>query len=204
MSPTRTARGPISAAIAVLGLLLAVPPSWAGGSPRAHDGGFFLRLSAGGGGAQSQIDLGGTDVEIEGFAGDVNFAIGAVVANNWAVHGTLLGWDIGDPEVKLGGSSFVAPENLTLSALGAGVTYYAMPANIYFSPTIGLGWLSIEDAETDAGLVLDFTIGKEWWVGGSWGLGLNGYFGYHSIPDGGIDENWSGVSYGLRFSATMN
>lgn len=64
--------------------------------------------------------------------------------------------------------------------------------------------LHADNVESNSGLALDFTVGKEWWVGGNWGLGLAGCFGYHSIPDGGVDANWSGTSFGLRFSATMN
>lgn len=204
MSRSRFLLRALAVAASAAGVLGAGDACWAGGSPRAHDSGFFLRLSAGGGPARSEINIGGTEVSVEGFSGDFNFAIGAILANNLALHGTILGWAIGEPEASVGGTGFPVPEELLLSGIGAGITYYAMPGNFYFSPTIGFGTLSIGDAETDAGLVLDFTIGKEWWVGSSWGLGLAGYFGYHSIPDGGIDENWSGTSFGLRFSATLN
>src|SRR5262245_65282887 len=44
---------------------------------------------------------------------------------------------------------------------------------------------------TDYGVVLDLSLGKEWWVGNSWGLGFNGGFNYHSIPDKQIDANWT-------------
>jgi hypothetical protein len=89
--------------------------------------------------------------------------------------------------------------------MGGGVTYYIVPANVYLSGSLGLGWLSAtENVESDVGFGLDITLGKEWWVGGSWGLGLAGAFGYHSVPDGVVDANWSGASFGLRFSATLN
>ena len=95
-----------------------------------------------------------------------------------------------------------------MTAFGAGLTYYFMPVNIYISGSAGAGKLSLDspsgDSESDQGLVGELTVGKEWWVGGGWGLGLSGSFGFHSIPDGDIDENWSGTSVALRFSATMN
>ena len=52
--------------------------------------------------------------------------------------------------------------------------------------------------------IVSLILTSSWWVVGSWGLGLSGSFGFHSLPDGDVDENWSGTSYALRFSATMN
>jgi len=39
--------------------------------------------------------------------------------------------------------------------------------------------------------------------GGNWGLGVAGAFGYHNVADGDVNENWSGTSFVLRFTATM-
>jgi len=79
-----------------------------------------------------------------------------------------------------------------------------MPANIYLSPTVGLGRLSIDNDHTDIGLVTDLTIGKEWWVGSQWGLGVAGAVGFHSISDGDVDGSWEAVTFAVRFSATTN
>jgi len=46
--------------------------------------------------------------------------------------------------------------------------------------------------------------GKEWWVGKNWGLGVARGFGCHSLPEKNMDENWTGASFGVRFSATLN
>lgn len=190
-------------------LLLAGPV--VAGEPRTHDG-FFLRLSGGVGyGSTSRTLPSGivgnpqtAELAFDGLDGDYNFAVGGMIARNLALHGTFFGWSIADPDVEVDGTKTGSLDgNLSLSAMGGGVTYYIMPANIYFSGSLGLAWLS-EEIETDVGFGLDATIGKEWWVGGSWGLGLAGAFGYHSVPDDLFDENWSGVSFGLRFSATLN
>ena len=189
---------------ALLTVAAAASPAFAG-APRTHDG-FLLRLSAGVGSAESENDpesLPG--LKFSGFSGDYNFAVGGMVSENLALHGTLFGWSISDPDVEfLDQTGTVSDETLTMTGLGGGITYYAMPANIYLSPSVGLGFLSLDDEETDAGFAFDATIGKEWWVGGSWGLGLAGSVGYHSIPQDGVDSNWEGPSFGLRFSATLN
>jgi hypothetical protein len=126
------------------------------------------------------------------------------VARNLALHGTLWGWSVSDADITLGELSGSTDESLGLNAVGGGVTFYAMPANIYFSGSLGLAWLSTDDASSGTGVALDVTIGKEWWVGNSWGLGLAAAVGFHSIPEEDADESWSGGSLGLRFSATLN
>jgi len=189
-------------------LLLATADHAVAGSPRTHDG-FFLRLSAGGGTANTEIDVPGAKTKLDGSTGDVNFAVGGTVAKNLALHGTVFGWLVSDPDVEVDSLGTGSAEgDLDLTAFGAGLTYYFMPANIYISGSVGAGKLSFDspvgDFESDRGLVGELTVGKEWWIGGGWGLGLSGSFGFHSIPDGDIDENWKGNNFALRLSATMN
>ncbi len=189
--------------------IVLLPAGAQAGDPRTHDG-FFLRLSAGFGYAGTKIDLGASDLEVTGATGDVNFAIGGIVAPNLALHGTILGWSASEPDVELTGvGSGELNGDVTMSALGAGVTYYFMPSNLYLSGTVGFGRLEVDlsggpEGDTDAGLVLEFVLGKEWWTGDNWGLGLAGAVALHSIPDGDLDEDWKGTSLGLRFSATLN
>lgn len=199
-----------------LGLLggLFVATTASAGQPRTHDG-LLLRLSAGFGYASSSLDALYfpefdliADFEMSGVDGDLNLAIGGVVSPNLAIHGTLWGWSITDPDVEIAGLSGEFDGDMSMSAIGPGITYYFMPSNLYFSGSIGPAWLTWDvqgdDSDSDTGVAIDLTLGKEWWVGNSWGLGVAGCFGYHSIPDGGVDESWSGASLGLRFSATLN
>jgi hypothetical protein len=184
--------------------------------PREHDRGVFLRLSAGVGGAKSKIDdfefeeEDPGQLEMSGTCGDINFAIGGVVARNLAVHATLAGWSVTDPDLDLGPISVETDDvNLGLSMFGAGVTYYIMPANIYLSGSLGAAVLTLDvdgdDSESDTGLAVDLTVGKEWWVGSRWGLGAALGVNLHSVPSKDIeDQDFSGSSFAVRFSATMN
>lgn len=189
----------------ILGLI--VPSVARAGEPRTHDG-FFLRLSGGGGYASTSVNDARMELKLSGTSGDINLAIGGIVGRNLALHGTLFGWAVSDPDAEFNGLDVgKADGDITMSAFGGGVTYYFMPANIYISPSVGLATLSFDgdqDGSSDSGFAIDITLAKEWWVGNSWGLGVAGAFGYHSIPDGDIDENWSGTSFGVRFSATLN
>lgn len=193
-------------AVAAIGVLCLTSSSLAG--DRDHTNGFFLRLSAGVGVASTEFDATDIDFKLDGPAGDVNFAIGAIVAPNLALHGTLFGWAITDPDGEFNGVEGSLNGDLTMGAIGAGVTYYIMPANVYLSGSVGFGTLSFDEGdirvESDAGPAVDITVGKEWWVGRNWGLGVAGGVGFHSVPDGDLDENWTGASFTVRFSATMN
>lgn len=194
--------------------LLVLGASQAVSAERDHESGFFLRLATGGEPAKTDIsDSFGNSLELSGVGVDVEIAIGGIIAPNLAVHGTLWGWVITDPdaEVVIAGFDPMSgefPGELTLSALGGGVTYYFMPINIYLTGSIGFGSISLdvegESGDTDTGLALEAAVGKEWFVSDRWGLGLAVGITYHSFPDPDVDENWNGISIPVRFSATFN
>jgi hypothetical protein len=190
--------------VAVAILVLFSSTAWAG--PADHMGGFFLRLSGGASVANTSIsDPLLTEFELSGVGGNFQTAIGAMVAPNLALHGTVWAWFVGSPSAKIAGLDVGQfSGNLNLSALGGGATYYFMPANVYLSGNLGVGQLSTEASSSDAGFVMDLALGKEWWVSSKWGLGLSGGVQYHSIPDGGLTQNWSGTTFLLSFSATLN
>lgn len=178
------------------------------GEARTHDG-FLLRLSLGFGLAGTSAEYAGNKLELSGETADLNFAIGGTIATNLSLHGTIWGWLASDPGVKANGTDVGSLDgDLSTIAFGGGLTYYIMPANLYLSGSVGTGSLELDlasgDGNTDNGVLVDFTFGKEWWVSNSWGLGLAGAVGFHSVPDGGLDATWSGPSFGLRFSATLN
>ena len=210
----------IACCVAAAALLcLSSGTSTAGGAPRTHDG-LFLRLAVGGGHAGSKIDVpdtpatpGGAAIDLSGTAGDVDFALGGMVQPNLAIHGTIFGWSVSDPDadIRIGAQSGSGTLNgtATMSAIGPGMTYYFMPANLYLTGSLGVGKFKLTgtnsvDGESKSGFAMALGMGKEWWVGNEWGLGLAGGLTYHSIADKDVSENWSGTSFTLRFSATMN
>jgi len=180
--------------------------------PRDHESGFLLRLAAGVEMTDSRIAA--ADARVWGTAGALNVAIGGIILPNLALHGTLWGWTALNPAVTQGSIGGEPQEAFGLGAYGGGLTYYVMPANIYLSGSFGVGVLQLDASgirgSTDAGIAVDISLGKEWWVGDMWGLGVAAAFGYYSATKGGGDDDplrtarWKGKSIGLRFTATVN
>jgi hypothetical protein len=198
--------------VLVLSLCVASSAAAQGYGPSPTRDGFFLRLSAGFGAAQSGLEQDGTKITIGNpGSADLNFAIGGIVSDNLAVHGTLAGWRISDPEVELSSGSTSQSDTLDgsvqLTLIGAGITAY-FGDNFYFSPSIGAAMLAVESngetEESDMGYGLDLTFGKEWWVSPSWSIGAAAALGVHKIPDEDLEPDYEGGNLAVRFSATFN
>lgn len=212
-----------TAAVLLLSALTLVPqPTHAGGEPRTHDG-FFLRLASGPARFTNTLESGGDTQEFSRLGADLNIAVGGSIRPNLALHGTMFGWAAMDPELEttIGGVPFSGTANgyVAMSAVGGGVTWYAMPANVYLSGSLGYGKFTINPdngatRESDNGLAFELTAGKEWWVGDSWGMGVAISYIHTSLPQPRIrlsgdpndapEDNWSGDSFGVRLTATLN
>ncbi len=202
----------IAGVVAVSLLVFCVSPAISG--ERDHEGGFFLRLAAGAGPAGTKFSNDtGDSVDLSGLGVDVEIAIGGVITPNLALHGTLWGWTIAEPdaEVVLGGGIPVTGKlrgDLRINAVGIGLTYYFMPINLYLTGSVGFGSLTIDletvSGESDTGVIVEAAVGKEWFVSNRWGLGVAVGVTVHSMPDAIASEKWSGISIPVRFSATFN
>ena len=195
---------PVITALAVL-----IPLVASAGEPRRHDGGFFLRLAPGGGYSLTAIDEDGDRLALKGVSGSFEAAIGAMVKENFAVHATLGGWSLIDPTVEFNGQEEVANDTaMTMVMIGGGFTYYLGPSNTYLTASVGASTLSFdfegETNDSDTGVAFEVGLGKEWWVGDRWGIGVSGTAGYHSIPPGDATGKFKGPSFAVRFSATFN
>ena len=196
-------------ASAVLVVSLWTGNALANGEAQTHDG-FFLRMATGFGYAQTSAEFAGTKEKFKGGSGAANLAIGGVVATNLALHGTFFGWFSQNPDVTIGPISGEYGGDVTSSGIGAGVTYYLMPSNVYLSATLGGSQLEFNPSgggttSTDWGFAFDFNLGKEWWVSNNWALGLSGDVGFHDIPDASVNgADWGGYNFAILFSATFN
>lgn len=175
-----------------------------------HDG-FFMRFLVGPGYSQMTIDdVEGSEYKFSGAAGEFRFQIGSEISQNLIAYGVLGGGTITDPEVEWKGETH-STEDVKASAfdIGAGLTYYFMPDNYFVSGSLVGSRVQLEVSdkkfESDYGFGFFASVGKEWWVGDDWGLGV-AIFGYFSsVPDKDpSDATISNVAFGAAFSATFN
>ena len=148
--------------------------------------------------------------------------IGGFITPNLALHGTVYNTQMFNPNVEDEQMSFEWGEtdaSISAGGLGAGLTYYFMPTNVYISATAGFAFMQIElkngsltrTEDSDTGVGGSLVIGKEWFVSERWSLGLGAQFDVASIPTSNdatcidsCEENVTSVSGGLVFSATLN
>jgi hypothetical protein len=132
-----------------------------------------------------------------------------VVARNFAVHGTLGGFSMVDPEVDFNGfEEDLGDVSVTMTMYGGGLTYWFGNSNAYLTASAGAAQLTIDlggdEESSDTGFAAEIGLGKEWWVSSKWGLGAQVSGAYHTIPPGDADENFSGMSFAVKFTATLN
>jgi hypothetical protein len=169
----------------------------------SHDG-FFLRLTLGFGGGS----VGNDDIDWSGPSMGMGMAIGGSIVDNLALHADFQNTLVLSPTVETKGKSETFDGDLQLSSLGIGVTYYFMPINLYLSGAIGLGVTSFENNagqqyDTSAGPVLNVLLGKEWWVGADWGVGVAAQLLVMSVKDD-IDGKLTSGALNVLFTATYN
>lgn len=175
-----------------------------------HDG-FMLRLAIGFGGGVASAKAGGTDAEYSGAGASFSIDLGGAPSENLVIHARIADFVIVDPSVSIDGVD-LGSSDVSLGAFlfGPALTYYIMPANLYFTGAVGLSYLSVDSgtdsASSDVGLGLNLDFGKEWWASDNWGLGVAGRFWFTTLTDEsssfGVSEDWTYLAFAILFSAT--
>jgi hypothetical protein len=182
----------------------------AGPAPRAHDG-LFLQLDLGGGAFSTEAS--DIDTEMSGGAGQFSFALGGAVRENFIIAGQLWLTTASDPDVKTPIGDGTLDGSVNLVGIGPNITYYFMPVNIYVSATPSFTRLTVDgpgdgDGSTEGGFGLRLAVGKEWFLGDNFGLGLNAQAAFASNDDKddgtGSPPTWSSKWFGLALSLTFN
>ena len=175
---------------------------------RRHKG-FFLRMDGGVGYAGSSASQLGYTASLSGASSQFGVAIGGAVAENVILAGDIWGGVIYSPSVTVNGVTRTRSSSASLVGFGPHFTYYFMPANVYLSLTPSLTIVSLTydgtSANTKAGFGSKIALGKEWWVGDHWGLGVAGQFMFSfNVDEGTNPPTWSSFAGGVAFSATLN
>jgi hypothetical protein len=185
--------------------------------PVSTDGrhtGFFFRAELGGGyvGATATLpgESGPMPVSIGGGAVSFSAAVGGALVENLVLAAEAWMISASNPLRSAAGESYrVDDSSLDVFGLGVQVTWYLPSWNAYLSVTPSFSTLSVQEGFTTVstrdGFGLKVGAGKEWWIGGHWGLGLAGQFFYSGNEDAGAPGvTWTSLGGALAFTATYN
>ena len=184
-----------------------------------HDG-LFLRMLLGAGYAELiEKNVMGSDLKFSGPTVPLRFQIGGEFLKNLIAYGEFGFASQTNPEMEWPGhSGSTSDVSVSVGDLGIGITYYMMPVNFYFSLSGLYSSVQLEYNNTKSESEIEFDninginvmVGKEWWVGAQWALGVTLY-GYYS--DMNVQATIEGINYeyfsrnysiGVMFSATYN
>lgn len=180
--------------------------------PAGHNGGLFVRLTAGLGYLYATESAGGQSVHYSGFGGTASAAIGGVIAPNLILYGEILGTSAWDAEVSQDNAYNYPGIDVTLFGFGPGIAYYLEPGNVYLSGTLTFSKLSFSDTydpygyteDTDLGIGGAFSVGKEWWVARHLGMGVAGQIHLASMKDSVRDTRLTATAFSVLFSLSFN
>ncbi len=162
--------------------------------PFSHQG-LFLRFTGGLGYLAASENYQGSTLTYSGFGFSYSGAIGGAVAPNLIIFGEVMGTTAFNADQSYGGvSQGLSGLDITLLGIGPGIAYFLEPANVYLSSTLAFSTVSFTDtysqyavSDTNWGVGITFTVGKQWWIGYRWGIGFAGQV--HLASMGHPDNN---------------
>jgi hypothetical protein len=156
---------------------------------------------------------------------DLGLAAGHAVRKNFILQLDTILSSASNPSYEVDGEPMDRDISAVAIGIGPAATYY-LPHNFYATAALYASWLDrtetrnlppdpanpfdppeTEEVEvrTETGIGASLTLGKEWWVSDSWGLGVAARAYLASMPDSeSPDTPWGVHSLSLLFSATMN
>jgi hypothetical protein len=182
--------------------------------------GFFLRLDTGPAFLYASEPYQGTSRSLNGAGLDFGFSIGGALGEDNILAAHFLYADALNPTFSppVSGSSN-GPSDFTLSGFGPEFTHYFMPLNVYLSGAVLLTTVTLANTpgayggdafatrSTKEGIGLKLAIGKEWWVGDHWGLGIAAHYALSWNSDNGavLDSGTLTTNaFTIAFSVTYN
>ncbi len=183
----------------------ATPPA----NPGAHrHDGFFLRFGMGPGYAAAHEEKSSGKVSGTSFTGFL--AIGWTPIEDLAIHLNSEVDMLLSARVDLPSGRVANDQSDTLRNVGLGLSYYLMPFNLYVSGALTAakgyrqpaGQSRVEESEW--GLGMSVSAGKEWWVSDNWGLGVFGRVNVAAFDGQRPGETYTANALTLGGSFTFN
>jgi hypothetical protein len=189
-----------------------------------HDG-LYLDMATGLGGFSYTTSNVANKGELSGTGISLEFSVGAALTPHLILFGTL--YEINSastPTFKVNGNGGNTSGDVMLLGIGPGVAYYFGEHNFYASGALAFSQLHFDsfldglnrsNGDSDWGLALKVTFGKEWWISENWAMGLGAQLVLGSIKDTQLtasgneatsssDPSWGVGAFNVLFSATYN
>ncbi|HEY3370684.1 MAG TPA: hypothetical protein VGK10_07545 [Prolixibacteraceae bacterium] len=160
------------------------------------------------------------NLDMSGSGTVMDLKIGGAIRENLILHATLISNLVSAPNIVKTTNNYSTsgkqPQSFSISEdmYGAGLTYYAMPSNLFVSGSIGLGTYTVLDKgvnntniTTQGGFSMQLKMGKEWWVSKNWGLGVGLTYSKTNVnndPSNGESEVLNSDRFGILFNTTFN
>jgi len=101
-----------------------------------HDG-FFLRLLGGPSYSNQTYNNAPSDMKVYGVSSSFVLQVGGTIAENLVAFGEGSGFVITNPSIDIGSETYETEDTKSSGfGFGGGMTYYIMPANIYFTASV--------------------------------------------------------------------
>jgi hypothetical protein len=184
-----------------------------------HDG-LYVRLATGPSVLHASWKDRTDDLSLTGIGLALAMALGVSVTPNLVIYGEVTGNVVRDPiRNRNGVSTTITGHDFSLAGIGPGAAYYLLPANLYFSGTLTLSYLTRgyyglspgSEGSGGNGAILTntdlggtFMVGKEWWVSANWGLGVAGIVHVASMKLPNTASRATAEALSLVLSATYN
>jgi hypothetical protein len=144
--------------------------------------GFFMRLALGPGYYRMWAASAEGTMQLRAAGGGLNLTMGGALSENFVLYGEAALQSTLDPEVDTYAGEAGRPgTSVTTAALGAGVGYHLMPAQVYFAASLLVAQARAVDrpteqllGKTDLGPGLALSLGKDWWMSPHWTIGVMG------------------------------
>jgi len=179
--------------------------------PTAHRHlGWMFRLDLGADYLKTSASQDGESLSLSGPGVSAGIVIGHAVAEDWLLGLDIWGLSSFSPSLSTGGASAATRGTLALTGFGLNATHYFTPANVYVSLSPSATVLSMRSGDGDAsasthvGFGGRLDVGKEWWVGDHWGVGVAAQLALAVNKDKGGGPTWTTVGGAVVLSATYN
>ena len=144
--------------------------------------GFFMRLALGPGYYSMWADSPEGSLLLRAAGAGLSLSLGGALAENFVLFGEIALQSTLDPQVDTYESGRArAGTSVTTAAIGAGLGYHLMPAQVFFAGSLLVAQARAVDrpterllGKTDLGPALGLAVGKDWWMSPSWTIGVLG------------------------------